>query len=75
MGFGNKSWPTPEEKTMPCTTCGRATHFTGTQKCHNCWEVEKRLEFYLEGGGDNATTFVVQTLHEVSERIERRKNL
>ncbi len=33
--------------TVPCATCGQKTEMTGTQRCDNCYEVEKRLTDYL----------------------------
>ena len=34
--------------TIPCEICGKATSFTGTKRCNNCWEVEGRLPDYLQ---------------------------
>jgi len=36
---------------VPCETCGKPTRFTGTKRCDNCWEVEHRLERYLQSPG------------------------
>ena len=34
--------------TVPCEVCGKPTPYLGTKRCNNCWEVEKRLETFLE---------------------------
>jgi hypothetical protein len=34
-------------ETVPCETCGTPTPFTGTRRCNNCWEVERRLPDYM----------------------------
>lgn len=41
-------------ETVPCETCGTPTHMTGTKRCDDCWEVERRLGEYLRRGGANA---------------------
>lgn len=51
-----------EIPSCPCSTCGEPTTFTGTKKCNNCWEVERRLQDYLNKGGVNAREFVVDAL-------------
>jgi hypothetical protein len=38
------------EEKVPCATCGEPTPMRGTERCNNCWEVEHRLEGYLNGG-------------------------
>lgn len=43
-----------EEKTIPCQTCGTPTTMLGTKRCHNCWEVESRLDKYLARGSHRA---------------------
>ena len=35
-------------ETIPCETCGTPTPFTGTRRCNNCWEVERRLPDYTK---------------------------
>ena len=35
-------------ETVPCETCGTPTPFTGTRRCNNCWEVERRLPSYMK---------------------------
>ena len=35
-------------ETIPCETCGTPTPFTGTRRCNNCWEVERRLPEYMK---------------------------
>ena len=35
-------------ETVPCETCGTPTPFTGTRRCNNCWEVERRLPDYMK---------------------------
>lgn len=47
---------------VPCGTCAIATLNTGTKRCDNCWETERRLELYLRDGGDNARAFVLLRL-------------
>jgi hypothetical protein len=37
---------TPAE--VPCGICGKPTSYTSTKRCNRCWEVEYRLEGYLE---------------------------
>lgn len=32
----------------PCETCGKPVDYPGARKCDRCWEVEKRLEGYLQ---------------------------
>ncbi len=39
------------ENTIPCVTCGEPTEFFGTRLCTNCWEVESRLDKYLQSPG------------------------
>jgi hypothetical protein len=34
--------------TIPCEICGKPTPYLGTKRCNNCWEVETRLETFLE---------------------------
>jgi len=36
---------------VPCDICGEPTSFLGTRRCTNCWEVESRLEKYLQSSG------------------------
>ena len=35
-------------ETVPCETCGTPTPFTGTRRCNNCWEVERRMPDYMK---------------------------
>jgi hypothetical protein len=35
-------------ETVPCETCGTPTLLTGTRRCNNCWEVERRLPSYMK---------------------------
>jgi hypothetical protein len=37
-----------EQETVPCETCGDPTTYTGTKRCNNCYEVESRLDSYLQ---------------------------
>ncbi len=52
------------ETTVPCSTCEQPTTFTGTKKCNDCWEVERRLDGYLRRGEAKARLFVEKTLLE-----------
>lgn len=36
---------------VACETCGETTHYEGTKRCNNCWEVERRIESYLDTKG------------------------
>ena len=42
-----KSCP-PKPTMIPCETCGTPTPFTGTRRCNNCWEVERRMPDYMK---------------------------
>jgi hypothetical protein len=50
--------------TVPCGTCGVPTRMTGTKRCDSCYEVEHRLAFYLNDGGDRAKAFVRAALRK-----------
>jgi hypothetical protein len=47
---------------VPCDTCGGLTTMLGTRRCGRCWELERRLEDYLRGGGFKARVFVKAAL-------------
>ncbi len=51
---------TREDRVIPCETCGDPTVFTGTRRCNNCWEVERRIELYLES--PKGREFIVKEL-------------
>jgi len=36
-----------KHENVPCETCGKPTRYTGTKRCDNCWEVERRLEGFM----------------------------
>lgn len=55
-----------EEPTVPCKICGKPTHMLGTKLCDPCWEVESRLDRFLETPGGRA--YVKKALYE-SERV------
>lgn len=40
-----------KEPKTPCETCGEPTAFPEAVRCTNCWEVESRLEKYLQSPG------------------------
>jgi hypothetical protein len=44
----------------PCGTCGTPAPYS--DKCDNCWEVERRLFSYLREGGSKAKAFVTEEL-------------
>ena len=50
---------------VPCKTCGKPTPSTGTVLCNNCWEVERRIEEYLES--ENGRRFIRTKLAEHEE--------
>lgn len=50
-----------DDDDVSCETCGQAG-LSGTKRCNNCWEVEKRLATYVTDGGDLARAFVTDTL-------------
>jgi hypothetical protein len=49
-------------ETIPCETCGEPTTFTGTKRCNNCYEVESRLDKYLQN--PKALQLIVRKLRE-----------
>ena len=59
-----------------CEICGTPTPFDATKRCHNCWEVEHRLEAYLKNplGLDNVRRLIpklddwVEDWHETALR-------
>jgi len=52
----------PLPKPVPCKTCGEPTTMMGTKLCDGCWEVESRLEKYLES--EKGREHVVRRLKE-----------
>lgn len=56
---------TYEPETIPCATCGEPTAFHGTVRCDRCWEVEHRLEYYLEF--EKGRKFVREALAKAEE--------
>jgi hypothetical protein len=36
------------DETVPCKTCGKLTGMIHTKLCNGCWEVETRLERYVQ---------------------------
>jgi hypothetical protein len=36
-----------EIEKVPCEICGTETQYTGTKRCDNCWEVETRIDYFL----------------------------
>lgn len=51
-----------EQPTVPCETCGEPTTFTGTKRCNNCYEVESRLDKYLQN--PKALQLIVRKIRE-----------
>jgi hypothetical protein len=49
-----------ELPTVPCDTCGEPTTFTGTKRCNNCWEVERRIQDYARSA--KGKKFLLHTL-------------
>jgi len=49
-------------ETISCGTCGQPTTHIGTKRCDNCYEVELRLRWYLNRGGEKALIFVRETM-------------
>lgn len=49
-------------ETIPCETCGEPTTFTGTKRCNNCYEVESRLDKYLQN--PKALQLIVKKIRE-----------
>lgn len=54
--------PYDDEKTVPCATCGASTTKTSTKRCDWCWEVEQRLDGYLQRGGAQAQKVLIAAL-------------
>jgi hypothetical protein len=56
---------TNSEYVVPCTTCGKETISTDTERCNErcneCWEVERRLHSYV-AKSPQARAFVAETL-------------
>ncbi len=52
----------PEPETTACETCGAVTRMLGTKRCDNCYEVESRLDKYLQA--PNGRTFVNLALNK-----------
>lgn len=56
-----------EDYTMACRTCGSVTTMTATHKCNGCWEVEHRLDQYLQDGGEKAKTVLLEAIRRYDE--------
>ena len=60
----NKNQKTDTESyndgTIPCENCASPTPYKSTKRCNNCWEVESRLESYVNSM--KGEEFVLQTL-------------
>jgi hypothetical protein len=54
-------------ETIPCETCGTPTPFTGTKRCNNCWEVERRLPDYMKS--PKAWDFVRQYIPKLDDWV------
>ena len=52
-----------ESEWIPCKTCGDPTTFLGTKLCNGCWEVQTRLQSYLNN--ENAIRFVSEALNKI----------
>ena len=37
-----------ESDTVPCKFCRKPTKMEGTMMCDNCWEVDKRIDEFVE---------------------------
>jgi hypothetical protein len=58
-----------ERETGACEICGKPTHYTGTKRCNNCWEVERRLpEFIRSANGLKAVAAALQQVHGNSSK-------
>ena len=55
-------------ETVPCETCGTPTPFTGTRRCNNCWEVERRLPDYTKS--PKAWDFVRQHIPKLDDWVD-----
>ena len=55
-------------ETIPCEACGTPTPFTGTRRCNNCWEVERRLPEYLKS--PKAWDFVRQHIPKLDDWVD-----
>jgi hypothetical protein len=47
---------------MPCETCGKDTTNFGTKCCDNCWEVESRLDQYIQNS--TALQLIIRKIRE-----------
>ena len=54
-----------ESEWIPCKTCGDPTTFLGTKLCNGCWEVQTRLQSYLNN--ENAIRFVSGALNKIHD--------
>ena len=54
-----------ESEWIPCKTCGDPTTFPGTKLCNGCWEVQTRLQSYLNN--KNAIQFVSEALNKAKD--------
>jgi hypothetical protein len=55
-------------ETVPCETCGTPTRFTGTRRCNNCWEVERRLPDYMKS--PKGWAFVRQYIPKLDDWVD-----
>lgn len=51
------------EAEVPCRFCGTPTSMLATRLCNNCWEVEHRLDQFLES--EKAREFIKLKLAEL----------
>lgn len=56
--------------TVPCALCGEPTDFTGTKRCNNCWEVERRLDDFLKSA--NGRRLLLQKLNTIDVTFLKR---
>lgn len=49
---------------VPCETCGYPTPILGTERCNGCWEVEHRIESYLQTGKVKAVRVLALALFQ-----------
>lgn len=52
-----------KQETVPCETCGEPTTYTGTKRCNNCYEVETRLDKFLQN--PKALILITKKLREL----------
>ena len=60
-------WREWEEQTIPCMFCSDPTRMIGTAMCDGCYEVDKRIDNFVEAGG-------VRAFERLAEAVKRTKN-